>query len=211
MENIIIDFLKNNEKFKIFTDILNNEATIKEEEKKDFITVLNKRMDEKFYFIRPMDNRLIFIRSNENSQNKKNMTESNDEKYEQMLQMNKQLDQFDLNSPDWSSKQKNFKEEEEIKKLLDQDSNASFLLENLLDYNSFGKSEASTKISNFKSFVSLKKLKENAKSTTSRIKDLRFASKTYYTEFLPDYRPKIMTTNRCNFLIIFLEILCLTS
>jgi len=170
-------------------------------EKNDPLLNYNKQIDQNFPFVKDFDNRVLFVHSNElNSQNNsKNSSKANDEKYNQMVTLNKELDQFELNSPSWSNKHKNFKEEEEIKTMLAQDTNASFLLESLLDYNSFAKSDSTTRITNFQSFVSLKKLKNKAKANTARIKDLRLASKTYHTEFGTEYRPKIMTTNKCNF------------
>ena len=76
---------------------------------------------------------------------------------------------------------------------------ASILRESLLDYNSFAKSEASTKITNFKSFVSLKKFKEAEKINNAKIKDLRLVSKIYRPEIQPEHRPRVMTTNKCYF------------
>ena len=191
--------MKEDHKFLQYHELLINELERKQAEKNDPLSNYQKHMDEIFPFVKESDNRTIFRRTNEPiaQLNKKNSSEASDEHYNQMVTMNKELNQFELNSPSWCHKQKNFKEEDEIKGMLAQDSNASFLLESLLDYDSFAKSLSSTRITNFKSFVSLKKLKQKAKESTSKIKDLRLASKTYNTQYLADYKPKIMTTNKC--------------
>jgi len=197
MESIIFEFLQNDKKFPQYFALLIKEADRKQAEKCDELLKYNQRMEEKFTFLKRYNQRTVLVRSKEPiALTKGNSTETLDDNYDKYASMDKELNLFELNSP-VRSKHQNLKEEEEIKKMLAVDSNASFLRESLLDYNSFAKSDASTRITNFKSFVSLKKFKEAAKASTAKIKDLRLASKTYQPEFQPEHKPRIMTTNKC--------------
>ena len=200
MDTIILEFLQNDQKFPQYKALLMKEAERKNNEKHDEMLLYNQKMEEKFSFLKKVDQKLIYMRSTEPQSLKGAAWYSMDDNFnfDQIASMDQELNLFDLNSPA-RSKQKNFKEEEEIKQMLDADSNASFLRESLLDYNSFAKSEASTKITNFKSFVSLKKFKEAEKINNAKIKDLRLVSKIYRPEIQPEHRPRVMTTNKCYF------------
>lgn len=190
MESIIFDFLKEDTSFLKYQQNLTQAQEEKIKEMNDFLYNYNKACDEKFSILRKIkDDKLLFIRSND-AIPIKNQIDNNEEQMNDM-QINKELNHFEF----YSGKQKNIKEEEEIKKMLENDDQASFLLESLLTCDSFRKNESLNKISNFQSFVSLRKLKE--KEQTLQTKDLRLASKTYYTEFPLEHKPKILTTNKC--------------
>lgn len=197
IESIIFDFLKDDPSFLKYQLKLNQADEEKKREMNDFIYNYNKTCDEKFSILRNInDDKLLFIRSNDVIPSKNPVNDS--EEIFNDIQINRELNHFEF----YSGKQKNIKEEEEIKKMLENDDQASFLLESLLTCDSFRKNESLNKISNFQSFVSLRKLKE--KEHNLQTKDLRLASSTYYTEFSPEHKPKILTTNKCKNLIVVL-------
>lgn len=199
MESIITDLLKDDKIFKKFQEIVLKEHEAKAEERQNFLFNYNLSCDENFPILKNINkNKILLVQEKEVAL--KNPAENRQENYENIINMHKEFNQFDF-STSLISKQKNLKEEDDLKRMLETDTNASFLLESLLECDSFRKNDYLSKISNFQSFVSLKKLKDQ--ENTSHIKDLRLNSKTFYTDFASDHRPKIMTTNKCEFLISF--------